>query len=510
MGGSVAFAMGGRRYLTSMRIPLASVDVVRPSRRGFLQAGALGVGGLTLADVLKLRAASGCSRRARDTSVILLWLSGGPGHMETWDPKPEAPKEYRGPFGAISTNVAGVQFGELMPEQAGMMDKLAVLRTVKHGTGDHTKGNHWMLTGYEGPAFNAPDNRQQRRPSLGSAVSRVRGANHPGMPAYAAVPHLRGGTDNFFHYSAYLGGGWNPFVVNSDPNEREFQREQPDAAGRFAAGAGGQPPGARREPGQGPVGARNPKMQELDEHQQAAFDLLTGPQARKAFDISSEPAALRDRYGRHTFGQSALLARRLVEHGVTFVTVNCVPWDHHGSPGQYKTEEGAKLLIPPLDKAIAALVTDLIDRGMYEKTLVVAMGEFGRTPRMNKDAGRDHWGNTFSVLMGCGGMKMGQVIGRSSARGEQVVGSADRSARRGRHRLSSPRHQRPRADVSRPPRPPALSARSRRADPRVGWLVQPWFAAQTTATRFPPIFRNAIHAVRCVHCLFSLCWRACF
>jgi uncharacterized protein (DUF1501 family) len=167
--------------------------------------------------------------------------------------------------------------------------------------------------------------------------------------------------------------------------------------------------------------AAEQKMSELDEHQRAAFDLLTSQQVRKAFDISQEKDALRDQYGRHTFGQSALLARRLVEHGVTFVTVNCVPWDHHGSPGQYKTEEGARLLIPPLDQAIAGLVQDLIARGLYEKTLVVAMGEFGRTPRMNKNAGRDHWGNTFSVLMGCGSMNMGQPIGRSTHRGEEVA-----------------------------------------------------------------------------------------
>src|SRR5262245_62255239 len=183
--------------------PLFSASpLVRSSRRSFLQAGALGVGGLSLAELLKLRAEGAARGSAKDTSVILVWLSGGPGHMETWDPKPDAPKEYRGPFGAISTNVAGVQFGELLPEQSKIMDKLAVVRTVNHGSGDHTKGNHWMLTGYEGPAFNAPDNQQQRRPSLGSATARIRGSNHAGMPAYAAVPHLRGGTDNFFHYAA--------------------------------------------------------------------------------------------------------------------------------------------------------------------------------------------------------------------------------------------------------------------------------------------------------------------
>ncbi|MCU0878986.1 MAG: DUF1501 domain-containing protein [Pirellulaceae bacterium] len=389
-------------------------------RRSFLQAGALGLGGLTLAELTRLQAAGAVSPRAAGKSVILIWLSGGPGHMETWDPKPLAPAEYRGPLGAIGTNVAGVQFSDLMPEQAQLMDQLAVLRTVNHGTGDHTKGNHWMLTGFEGPAFNAPDNRQQRRPAMGSAVARLRGANQPGMPPYVGVPHLRGGTDNLFHYAAYLGGGWNPFVVNSDPNERDFAVRNLSLAGdltlervadrrTLAADLDRLRSTAERD------------VRELDAHHQAAFDLLTSSQVREAFDISRESESLRDQYGRHTFGQSCLLARRLVEHGVSFVTANCVPWDHHGSPGQYKTEEGARLLIPPLDRAIAALIRDLIDRGLYEKTLVVAMGEFGRTPRMNRNAGRDHWGNTFSVLMGCGGMPMGQVIGRSSPRGEEVV-----------------------------------------------------------------------------------------
>src|SRR5262245_38539169 len=166
----------------------------RSSRRSFLQAGALGLGGLTLAELTRLEAEAGVRKGAAGTSVILIWLSGGPGHMETWDPKPRAPAEYRGPLGAIDTNVPGIQFSDLMPEQAKLMDQLAVLRTVNHGTGDHTKGNHWMLTGFEGPAFNAPDNREQRRPAMGSAVAKVRGANQPGMPPYVGVPHLRGGT----------------------------------------------------------------------------------------------------------------------------------------------------------------------------------------------------------------------------------------------------------------------------------------------------------------------------
>ncbi len=194
----------------------------------------------------RIRASAAASGDSTGRSVILFWLSGGPGHMETWDPKPDAPRGFRGPFGAIATSVPGVQFGELLPEQARRMDRLAILRTVNHGTGDHTKGNHWMLTGYEGPAFNAPDNKVQRRPSMGSAVARLKGAGRHGMPPYVAVPNLRGGTDNLFHYAAYLGGGANPFVVESDPNDPEVPGQEPDAAeGRLAAPPGGSPPRAR-------------------------------------------------------------------------------------------------------------------------------------------------------------------------------------------------------------------------------------------------------------------------
>ena len=393
------------------------------SRRSFVQAGVLGMGGLNLAELLRLKAQATRPRSispGRKTSVILFWLSGGPGHMETWDPKPEAPAEFRGPFGATPTNVPGVQFGELMPQLAERMDKLAILRSVNHGSGDHTKANHWMLTGFEGPAFNAPDFREQRRPSMGSAVSAIGGANHPSMPAYVAVPHLRGGTDNFFHYSAYLGGGYNPFVVNSDPNSKDFSvRNLSLPAGLTHS---------RLEDRLGLLQSmdrlkrnRESQMVDQDQHHQKAFDLLTSRRVRDAFDIEDEDTATRKSYGLHTFGQSALVARRLVERGVTFVTVNCVPWDHHGSSNRYQTEEGSKLLIPPLDVAISGLIDDLEQRGLYEDTMVIAMGEFGRTPRMNKYAGRDHWGNTFSVLVGCGSMNMGQVIGRSTSNGTNVA-----------------------------------------------------------------------------------------
>jgi hypothetical protein len=386
------------------------------TRRTFLQAGVLG-GGLGLGDFYRAQAATRSTSRIEGASVILFWMSGGPGHMETWDPKPDAVTQYRGPFGATKTSIPGVQFGELLPEQAKIANHLAILRGVNHGSGDHTKGNHWMLTGFEGPAFNVPNFDVQQRPCMGSATAKLIGPNQPGLPAYAAVPHLRGGTDNFFHYAAYLGRGFNPFITESDPNLPDFRVRNLTLARDV--------PISRLEDRKHLLEsldlnkrAMDSHAAQLDPHVQRAFSLLTSKKAAEAFNISAEPAKLRDTYGRHTFGQSALLARRLVEAGVTFVTVNCVPWDHHGTANRLATEPGSKQLIPPFDRALAALIRDLIDRGLYDRTLVVAMGEFGRTPRMNPEGGRDHWGNVFSVMMGCGSMKMGQAIGRSNPRGE--------------------------------------------------------------------------------------------
>ncbi len=337
--------------------------------------------------------------------------------METWDPKPAAVPQFRGPFGAIKTNVPGIQFGELMPRQAAIADKIAVLRSVAHGSGDHTKGNHWMLTGFEGPAFNAPDFRVQRRPSLGSAASKLRGANRPGMPAYVAVPHLRGGTDNFFHYAAYLGPAHNPFVVDSDPNKPNFRVRNLSLTRELTFDRLED----RREVLSLIDQVKHTANDARDSSAEAAFSLLTSRDVAKAFDINAEPAALRDKYGRHIFGQSALLARRLVEAGVTFVTVNTEPWDHHATAGRLPTKEGGQKLIPPFDAAFASLIEDLHQRGLNKKMLLVAMGEFGRTPRMNPEGGRDHWGNVFSVAFAGGEIKTGQVVGKSNPRGEYPV-----------------------------------------------------------------------------------------
>lgn len=403
----------------------AATDCEGFTRRSFVQAGVLGLSGLTLPQFFAQRALADNAHsrpvQAKNdgTSVILMWMSGGPGHHETWDPKPKAVSQFRGPFGAISTNVPGVQFSETLPESATVMDQLAILRSVRHGSGDHTKGNHWMLTGFEGPDFNKPDNTIQRRPSIGSAVAALRGANVQGMPAYAAAPHLRGGTDNLFHYATYLGGSANPFVVNSNPNSADYRVRDLALPGSLTHDRLND----RRtllSTFDSLHRSAESQVQDLDEHYQAAFNLLTNAHVRDAFDISAEPATVRDAYGRHEFGQSALLARRLVERGVTFVTVNTQPWDHHGTANRYATAQGAKLLLPPFDRALAALVRDLVDRGLYQKTLIVAMGEFGRTPRMNEAAGRDHWGHAFSVLMGGGSLPRGIVIGASDDKGAYV------------------------------------------------------------------------------------------
>ena len=308
----------------------------------------------------------------------------------------------------------------MCPEQAKIAEHVSILRSVSHGTGDHTKANHWMLTGFEGPDFNKSDNKIQRRPSMGSAAAAIRSSGQNELPQYVAAPHLRGGTDNFFHYAAYLGGVHNPFVVNSDPNSGEFRVSELTLSKDLTF--------ERLQSRRSLLNTMDElrrhgdqQMTDLGDHQQAAFNLLTGPKVREAFDISAEAPAVRAAYGRHTFGQSALLARRLVERGVSFVTVNTQPWDHHGTANRLPTEIGARQLIPPTDRAIAALIRDLRDRGLYEKTLVVAMGEFGRTPKMNAEGGRDHWGHAFSVLIGGGGMTSGQVIGSTDEHAAYVT-----------------------------------------------------------------------------------------
>jgi len=375
-------------------------------RRSFLKAGFLGAAGLSLADVLRMRAyANETGRSASRTSVIFVELAGGPTQFETYDPKPKAPIEYRGEFGTTQTNVPSVIFSELMVEQARIADKLSIIRSVHHGHNSHDPSSHLSQTGYYKTGKKGGPNQF---PCFGSVVAKLRGPNAASLPAYVAVPSImRNGQ------AAYLGMAFRPFETISDPNDPKFNVRNLQLAKNLSLDRLGD----RREllstldarqRIQDVVGA----SRAVDDFSRQAFDLVHGSNAREAFDIAKEPDAIRDRYGRNTVGQSMLLARRLVEAGVTCVTVRCTGWDDHS-----KMAKGLKQRVPNYDQGIATLVQEIYERGLESDVLVVAMGEFGRTPRINKNAGRDHWGALMSVLVAGGGLKPG-IIGASNLKGE--------------------------------------------------------------------------------------------
>jgi hypothetical protein len=375
----------------------------RISRRSFLKVGFLGLAGLTLADHLRLRAQG---HATKDTAVILLWLGGGPSHLDMYDLKPDAPVEFRGEFKSIPTNVPDIRISEHLPIGARHMDKMAVVRSVTHTNAGHGMGAHWMLTGYV-PTIEINDNLN---PSCGSVVAKMRGANAPRLPAYVCLPNPPPSAN-----AAYLGASYNPFNPGSDPNGAGFQvrdlRLTPRVnLARFKN---------RRQLLKGVDRLRRDldiqgTAEGLDKFYQEAFEIVTSPDCRRAFDIHKEDPRLRDRYGRNSWGQSALLARRLVEAGVTYVTVNMGGWDTHANNFQ----ELKKRNLPRYDRALAALVEDLYDRGQNKRVLVLSYGEFGRTPRINQQAGRDHWPGAMSVVFAGGGLKMGQVIGSTDPRAE--------------------------------------------------------------------------------------------
>jgi hypothetical protein len=377
------------------------------SRRSFLKAGVLGLTGLTLGDVLRLRAdqkAAGLS--PKDTSIILIWKGGGPSHIDTWDLKPAAPAEYRGEFKPIATNVPGIQVSEHLPLSAKQMDKYAIVRSMTHPDAGHESASHYLLTGYR-PTNDIPSNEM---PSYGSITAKERGPRRSGLPAYLAIPTPPRSTA-----AAYLGVAYNPFSVGADPNGANFsvrnltlpnglnmsrlenRRQLLQSIDKM-----------RREVDQTGL------MEGLDAFTRKAFEMVTSPAARQAFDIGKEDAPTRDLYGRSTLGQSMLLARRLIEAGVTFVTVNAGGWDTHAN----NFEALKKQKLPLFDTAWAALMQDMHRRGMMQNTLVLVWGEFGRTPRINTGAGRDHWPGAMSVVLAGGGLKMGQAIGVSDAKAE--------------------------------------------------------------------------------------------
>lgn len=376
----------------------------RLGRRTFVQVGALGLGGWSLADHLRLSAASSTPLPG-DTAVIQIFMGGGPSHIDMYDLKPHAPSEIRGEFTPISSSVAGYSFSEHLPRQAAVMDRLAIVRSVQHTNPTHLPASHWMMTGYEATV----SAKTNFNPSIGSVVSRLRGANRIGLPGYVALPkkQLIGG-------SAYLGLAHNPFAPNSDPSQEEFEVKNLSAAGdlnwprmnkRRRLRAGLDRLAGRLE--------QSEDFESLDEFSKAAYEMVTGGRAAAAFDLSQESRHLRDQYGNHSGGQSCLLARRLVEAGVTFVTVlSGASWDTHTD--NFRTLKNNSL--PKMDSAISALVTDLYERGLDKRVLVIAHGEFGRTPHINKDAGRDHWPGAACVLFSGGGIRTGQMIGETDSR----------------------------------------------------------------------------------------------
>ena len=395
------------------------------SRRSFLRVGVAGMASVGLADVA--RAVQGGDPDAlpkRDTSVILLWLDGGAGHMDTYDMKPDAPAEYRGIWKPIRTNVPGVEITELFPLQAKVADKFSIIRSLHHDDGDHFGGAHRILTGRGGASGKDQDGKY---PGINCIAAKTCGPRRAGLPAQVALPHAMtvGNRPGYFGGN-YLGRQYDPFEPGGDTNAEKYQVENL----ALAPGMTVERLDDRRQ-----LRARLDRMRRdadasglmdtMDQFDQDAFELITGPAARKAFDVGSEDPKVREMYGRNDWGQNTLLARRLVEAGVTWVTCCFAGWDHH-----WDLEQGMNAYLPKLDRVIHGLFTDLSQRGMLEKVLVICVGEFGRTPRMNDGGnggpprsmgtpGRDHWGNAMSCLIGGGGVKGGRVIGSTDRLGER-------------------------------------------------------------------------------------------
>jgi uncharacterized protein (DUF1501 family) len=377
------------------------------TRRDLLQVGALGAMGLGLADFLRISQAQAAEtgRGATDRSVILLWLSGGPSHIDTFDPKPEAPSEIRGDFLAIPTNVAGVQLCEHLPRLARKMDQMAVVRSVTHNLASHAPGSLFMQTGNRPLA-------SLRYPNYGSVVARERVAA-PGLPPFVTVPE--GGQDTAD--AGYLGIAYNTYAVGADPNKADFSVRSLTLPGGMTEArlASRQALAADLDTAFRELPRKPDLIQGMDTFYQQAYEIIRSPKTRQAFDLKAEQGSIRDAYGRTTFGQGCLLARRLVEAGVRFVQVVYTGWDTHAQNFQRLKD----VLLPGLDQGMASLLGDLKDRGLDRNTVVLCAGEFGRTPKVNGSAGRDHWSQGMSVVFAGAGVRGGQVIGSTTPGGEE-------------------------------------------------------------------------------------------
>jgi hypothetical protein len=386
----------------------------RTTRRDCLRLGLGALLGGGLVDLLRLRGQAAIEGEpGRKTSCILIWMDGGPSHYETFDPKPGAPSEIRGEYDTIETRIPGVRFSKHVKRLAGIADRLTIVRSIRHEQGNHGAGNHYMMTGAPPRIPVGCGAFVSFHPSLGSVAAHERGTTG-GLPAYFSMPSMsRSGGPNF------LGAKYAPFVVPDNPNSTDFRvrdvalprglkddrftarrdlRSRVDRLVRIAEKSAGDPANS------------------FDEYYEQGYNLMSSKEAQAAFDIGREPAKIRDAYGRTSFGQRALLARRLVEAGVPFVTLNEGGWDHHE-----KIFGALDRKLPPFESAIAALIEDLDARGLLETTLVVALGEFGRTPKINNRGGRDHWSNAMSVLFAGCGVPGGQIVGATDARGYTAV-----------------------------------------------------------------------------------------
>jgi hypothetical protein len=404
-------------------------------RRRFLQMGKVGLLSPTLLQVLAGQAwtaqTGNIPRHRRARACIILFQVGGPYQCDTFDPKPDATAEVRGPFRRIATSAPGVFVTEALPRVSLHTDKFAILRSVHHTIRCHNPAIYCSLVGREATTALAVSNQTAARrtdhPHYGSVVARLR-PGRANMPSHVIIPDLtsNGAAKTPGLLAGYLGASHDPFVLGGDPSAADFQVETV---------------GLPADIGPGRMGERHNLLRQFDTHQrrlegpletmdtfyQRAFDLLTAPRTKQAFDLGQEPASLRDRYGRHTLGQSTLLARRLVEAGVPFVSVfshtavERNSWDTHDQHYERSTRE----LLPPTDQSFGALLEDLGVRGLLDEVLVVWMGEFGRTPRMgfnfsnagNSMSGRDHWCNCYSVVLAGGGVRGGQVVGSSDSMG---------------------------------------------------------------------------------------------
>jgi hypothetical protein len=382
-------------------------------RRDFLQVGLGSLGGVAFSDILALRAQAAQARgksSPEQINCILVWLDGGPSHYETFDPKPTAPSDIRGEFKSIPTSVPGVHFSESLPLLAKSFNKFTVVRSICHKDPNHGGGNHYMMTGSATPVPVGCGAFVSFHPSFGSMVSHERGIRG-GLPAYMSLPSVsRSGGPNF------LGAQHAPFVIGGDPNGKSFRVRDVAIPQEISEGRAMNRNVLRASLDNlkriNEKAAEDPTVG-FDQFYGQAMDLVTSPTAQAAFDVSKESEATRKLYGEHDFGQRLLLARRLAEVGVSFSVVYWGGWDDHR--GIFKTFKDGKAA--KLDQGMNALITDLDQRGMLDSTLVICLGEFGRTPKVNKDAGRDHWPGAMSVLMAGAGIPGGQIVGATDPKG---------------------------------------------------------------------------------------------